>query len=123
MTLIYSQPRLTPTTMKGFNQLCVWQGCIVGEEKIEDFESFFLSEFGVKVKYLTEVETLRDPDSPIPGLEGRNDLFFYMHDDHLVSFAVQRLQLGIRWWEDVIKYNDNSHLYPAEFIQAHPPTW
>ncbi len=113
--------------MKGFNQLCVWPGCIVGEEKIEDFESFFLSEFGVKIKYLTEIVTkpdLDDSGQEVPGTGGRNDLFFYMHDDHLASFAIQRLQMGIRWWEDVIKYNDNSsHLYPAEFIEAHPPTW
>jgi hypothetical protein len=31
--------------------------------------------------------------------------------------------MGIRWWEDVIVYNDNSHLYPEEFIQENPPTW
>jgi hypothetical protein len=40
-----------------------------------------------------------------------------------MKFAVPRLSLGIRWWEDVIKYNDNSHLYPLEFIEANPPKW
>jgi hypothetical protein len=31
--------------------------------------------------------------------------------------------MGIRWWEDVIKYNDNSNLYPNEFLQSHPAIW
>ena len=112
---------------QGFDQLCVWHGTIVGEERIQEFEKYFLDEFGVKVKYLTEIETNPDLDGngkAVPDTGGRNDLFFYLHDDDVVSFAIQRLQIGIRWWEDVIKYNSgNSHLYPTEFIEAHPPTW
>ena len=110
----------------GFNQLCVWHGCVVGEENVQDFEKYFLDEFGVKVKYLTEIKTNPDLDGngKVFLTGGRNDLFFYLHDDDVVSFAIQRLQMGIRWWEDVIYYNSgNSHLYPAEFIEAHPPTW
>jgi hypothetical protein len=111
---------------QGFNQLCVWHGTIVGEERIQEFEKYFLDEFGVKVKYLTEIETNPDLDEEgevVPDTGGRNDLFFYLHDDNVGSFAIQRLQMGIRWWEDVVKYNDNSYLYPTEFIEAHPPTW
>jgi hypothetical protein len=48
---------------------------------------------------------------------------FYVHDEDVSGFAVPRLSMGIRWWEDVIKYNDNSHLYPTEFIEQHPPKW
>ena len=110
----------------GFNQLCVWPGCVVGEEEAQDFERFFLDEFGVKVKYLAEIKTKPDLDENgevVPDTGGRNDLFFYLHDDNVGGFAIQRLQMGIRWWEDVIKYNDNSHLYPAEFIEQYPPTW
>ena len=111
---------------QGFNQLCVWSGTIVGEERIQEFEKYFLDEFGTKVKYLTEIETNPDLDGAgevVPDTGGRNDLFFYLHDDNVNTFAVQRLQMGIRWWEDVIKYNDSSYLYPTEFIEAHPPTW
>jgi hypothetical protein len=112
---------------QGFNQLCVWPGCVVGKERIQDFEKYFLDEFGAKVKYLTEIVTNPDLDGAgevVPDTGGRNDLFFYLHDDNVNNFAIQRLQMGIRWWEDVIKYNDgSSHLYPTEFIEAHPPTW
>jgi hypothetical protein len=31
--------------------------------------------------------------------------------------------MGIRWWEDVVGYNDNGHLYTEEFKAAHPLTW
>lgn len=110
-----------------FTQLCVWPGTIVGKDNIDDFESFFKDEFGVRIKYNTEVETLPDLDdngSPIPGTGGRNDLFFYIHNDDVGGFAVRRLQMGIRWWEDVIKYNDGSkHLYTKEFIESYPTTW
>jgi hypothetical protein len=84
------------------------------------------NEMGVRVKYHTEVQTLPDLNpsgNPIPETGGRNDLFFFVHDEDVSKFAVPRLHLGIRWWEDVIVYNDNSHLYTQEFIQANPPKW
>lgn len=104
-----------------FTQLCVWPGTVVGPDEVNDFESFFKDEFNVRVKYHTEVKTL--PDNGDPDTGGRNDLFFYIHNDDISKFAVKRLQMGIRWWEDVIKYNDNSHLYTTEFIESHPTTW
>jgi hypothetical protein len=109
-----------------FIQLCVWPGTIVGQDRINEFESFFKDEFNVRVKYLTEVKTLPDLDKNgniKPDTGGRNDAFFYVHSEDISGFAVKRLQMGIRWWEDVIKYNDNSHLYTQEFIDTYPPTW
>jgi len=109
-----------------FTQLCVWHGTIVGQENVEEFEMFFKDEFNVRVKYLTEVKTLPDLSKSgevEPDTGGRNDAFFYIHSDDISGFAVKRLQIGIRWWEDVIKYNDNSHLYSEEFINSHLPTW
>ena len=47
--------------MENFKQLCVWPGTIVGQENIEDFESFFKDEFGVRIKYAEEVLTNPDP--------------------------------------------------------------
>jgi hypothetical protein len=78
------------------------------------------------VKYHTEVKTKPDIDENgeiVPGTGRRNDLFFYVHSDDISGFAVKRLQIGIRWWEDMIVYNDNAHLYSEEFIKEHPPTW
>ena len=86
-----------------------------------------MSELGVRIKYHTEVETLPDLDergNPVPDTGGRNDIFFFVHSDDIAKFAAPRLVMGIRWWEDVIKYNDNSkHLYTPEFIEANPVTW
>ena len=109
-----------------YNQLCVWQGTLLGDSTPKDLENFFMSEMEVRVKYHTEVETLPDLNSsgaPVPETGGRSDLFFYVHEEDVSKFAVPRLQMGIRWWEDVIKYNDNSHLYPNEFVQSHPAVW
>ena len=110
-----------------FTQLCVWPGVLLGDSSIEEFESFFMSELGVRIKYHTEVETLPDLDergNPVPDTGGRNDIFFFVHSDDIAKFAAPRLVMGIRWWEDVIKYNDNSkHLYTPEFIEANPVTW
>lgn len=109
-----------------YKQLCVWPGTLLGDSTPKDLEDFFINESGVRVKYHTEIETLPDLNPsgvPVPDTGGRSDLFFYVHDEDVSKFAVPRLQMGIRWWEDVIKYNDNSNLYPKEFVQSHPAVW
>ena len=105
---------------KEFNQLCVWPGTVVGDNKKvqEDFVKFFKDELGVTVKYETEVKTL--PDESGPG--GRNDLFFYIADDDIMKFAVPRLSMGIKWWEDVLG-NGGSKLYPTEILEKYEKTW
>lgn len=112
--------------MNKFNQLCVWPGTIVGEDKVNEFVDFMKKTFGVSVEYVTEIKTNPDLDEsgkPVSDTGGRNDLFFYISDDDVTKFALPRFSYGIRWWEDVIKYNDNSYLYPAEFIEKYPATW
>ena len=77
---------------KGFNQLCVLEGTVVGNSKKvqEDFVKFFKDEMGVEVKYETEVKTLPDnPECTESG--GRNDLFFYIADKDISKFAVRSL--------------------------------
>ena len=108
--------------MKGkFNQLCVWPGTVVGKDEITALEAFFKDEMGVTIKYETEVKTL--PDTPeCTETGGRNDLFFYIADDDIMKFAVPRLQMGIRWWEDVLG-NGNGKLYPIEILEKYEKTW
>ena len=111
-----------------YNQLCVWPGVIIGEtpQEKQELVKFMVDEFGVRVKYHTEVKTLPDLDSsgkPVSETGGRNDLFFFVHNDDLSKFATSRFQLGVRWWEDVIVYNKNSHLYTKAFVKANPPKW
>lgn len=65
--------------MKGYNQVCVWPGTIVGEDETAKFEAFMLEQFGCKVKFLETVVTLPDRDSEgyaVPGTGGRRDVFF-----------------------------------------------
>ena len=112
--------------MENDTQLCVWPGTVLGDSTPQDLEKFFLDEMKTRVKYHTEVTTLPDLDkdgNPDPETGGRNDLFFYVHSDDVANFAIPRLQMGIRWWEDVVGYNDNSHLYTKEFLESHPLTW
>jgi hypothetical protein len=112
--------------MENYKQLCVWPGTVLGESTPQDLESFFLEQMKTRIKFHTEVQTLPDLDengNPDTNTGGRNDLFFYVHSDDIAAFAVPRLQMGIRWWEDVVGYNDNSHLYTKEFLNANPLTW
>jgi hypothetical protein len=112
--------------MDNYQQLCVWPGTILENSTPAEFEEFFLKEMNTRVKYHTEVKTLPDIDENgeiVADTGGRNDLFFYVHTEDIAHFAVPRLQIGIRWWEDVVGYNDNSHLYTKEFIADHPLTW
>ena len=94
---------------KGFKQVCVWPGTVLGKGKVKEFEAFIAQEFnGVKAQYLEEIKT--GPDSTGPG--GRNDLFFAIRTKDVGKFAVPRLAVGIRWIEDVYG-NGGGNLYPA----------
>lgn len=109
-----------------YNQLCLIRDFQIGEDQAENFESVILKKFGVRVKYHYEIKTLPDIDDdglPIPGTGGRNDLFFYVHEKDVEKFAVSRMHLGIRWWEDVIKCESNKDSYPPSFVLVHPPIW
>ena len=108
--------------MKGkYNQLCVLQGTIMPEGGSKELETFFKDEFGVKVKFETEVKTL--PNEPGCTLTGdRNDIFFYIADDDIGKFAVPRMSMGVRWWEDCL-LNGDGMFYTKEFLEKYPKTW
>ena len=103
-----------------FRQVCVWPGTVVGDER-KEFVASMLSEFGARVAYLEEVETLPDMGSDgqcVDGTGGRNDLFFAVHRDDIVKFAVPRLAYGIRWIEDVLsEANGGASIYPERVGQ------
>ena len=101
-----------------FNQLCILEGTLFPEGGVKEFKKFFKDEMGVRVKFENQVKTL--PDETGPG--GRNDLFFYIHDDDIGKFAVPRLSMGIKWWEDVLG-NGQGKLYPTEILEKYPKTW
>lgn len=100
-----------------FNQVVVWPGTLVGQEKVDEFVAFMQAEFGVRVKYLEEITVPRE------GMESRNDLFFSVHADDLdAQFAVRRLQYGMRWVEDVLDNEEpGKSVYPARVVNYR--TW
>lgn len=121
-----NQKNTNATDLNKYTQLCVWSGVTLEDNTPLQLEEFFLDEMHTRIKYHTSVNTLPDLNEsgdPIPDTGGRTDLFFYVHNDDIAKFAVPRLKIGIRWWEDVIVYNDNAHLYTEEFINNHPAAW
>lgn len=117
-----------------FTQLCLMPSTFLNEdeptnptkEQIEEFEEFINSYFDVRIKYETTVLTQPDLDSfgkEIPDTGGRSDLLFYIHSDDIIKFATKRFRFGIKWWEDVISYNDPGNLYTQEFKEKYPATW
>ena len=104
---------------ENFDQVCVWPGCTLNGEKkttVEEFESIMKEKFNVRVQFLEEIETKPDTDSEgnaLPETGGRPDLFFAVHNDDIGHFAVPRLQVGIRWIEDVLAAcNYHNRIYP-----------
>jgi hypothetical protein len=101
---------------EGYSQVCVWPGTLVGPDKIADFENFMLEEFKARVQYLEEINTYPDlkDGKIVDGTGGRTDLFFSVHQDDIGHFAIPRLQMGIRWFEDsVARCNGGNQLYPT----------
>lgn len=102
---------------EGFVQVCVWPGVVLNGKTPADFEAFILKELGTRVQYLEEIKTKPDTDEygvAVPGTGDRNDIFFAVHNDDVMKFAVPRLAYGIRWLEDAIaKINGGNRLYPA----------
>lgn len=101
-----------------WQQLVVWPGTILEPGDIETLTDIIKKEFDVRIKFEGEEKTL--PDETGPG--GRNDVFFRIHKDDVGKFAIPKLGIGARWWED-IWYNDSQHLCRQEFLDAHPASW
>lgn len=107
---------------ENFKQLVVWPGTLVAENQITEFEEFFKTEFNTRIKFDSVQITNPDFDNQNGG--GRSDAFFYIHKDDIIKFALPKLNIGARWWEDVF-FNHQEYLYSDEFIKNHPnpTTW
>ena len=101
-----------------YNQLCVMEGTLMPEGGAKELVKFFKDEMKVDVHFETQVKTLPDET----GEGGRSDLFFYIADKDISKFAVPRLQMGVRWWEDILG-NGNGKLYPSEVLEKYSKTW
>lgn len=112
------------TSDNPFTQLCVWQGCTLGDDTPKDFEDFMGTQ-GMRVKFDSTQLTNPDRDESgevEPETGGRSDLFFYLHSGDIGKAAIKRIVLGIHWWEDVLD-NGYGYLYSEEFKAAHPKAW
>lgn len=94
-----------------YTTLVVWQGTDVGKD--DDIEDFFLKECDSRIKRI----------GCIVCINGRIDFAFFVHDDDVLKFAVQRFKLGSigvpRWWEDIY-FNDQQDDFPQEFLDFYP---
>lgn len=109
---------------KDFNQVCIWPGTIVYDDKIKCFEEWFFNEFQTRIQYLETIETYPDKKNGeiIEGTGGRHDVFFAVHNDDINRFSVPKLSLGVRWIEDVLsKVNYIHEIYPKRVFQY--KTW
>ena len=107
-----------PQKNESYNQVCVWPGTLLPPDQVENFVNYF-AENGFRIQHLETIMT--QPDRGQDGLEepetgGRSDIFFAVHDDDIMRFAIPRLQMGIRWIEDVLdnEARETEHsIYPV----------
>ena len=104
--------------MENFKQLCVMQGTTLEDSCVEEFEYFFTRE-GFRIKFAEEVET----NEILEDGSRRRDLLFYIHEDDVDKFALWKFNLGIRWWEDIVSYNDEVKNYKEETLKKYPVNW
>lgn len=108
---LYREPKKTEFM---YQQLCVLQGIT---DSLSDLKSLIETDFGVRIRMADEFETIADDDGP----GGRRDVLFYIHHDDVMKFAVPRLQVGIRWFEDVL--GNGAKNLPEWVLEKYTNTW
>ena len=106
-------------TNSEYTQVCVWPGTIIKPAEVKQFEAFF-EENGFRVQFLESITTSPDLDEegePVVDTGGRTDVFFTIHNDDVMKFAIPRLQMGIRWIEDVL--DNESHAQDHSIYPSH----
>ena len=104
-----------------YNQVCVWSGMLIERGLEKEFEKFILEKFDTRAQFLETITTLPNTEGE-DSLEsgGRLDVFFAVHEDDVVKFAIKRLAFGIRWIEDVLS-NMNEYyknpIYPNRVME------
>jgi len=99
--------------------LTFWSGTLVNEGQEKEVKEFFKSEFKIEITPVGCVHTLPDEGETLAESGGRCDFFFYVNLKDIPSFAIARLEYGMRWWEDVY-FNKGENIYPRNFLLAYP---
>ncbi len=111
---------------KNYSQVCVFPGTLLPEDQVSQFVKYF-ADNGFRVQHLETIMTEPDRDeagAPIAETGGRSDVIFAIHDDDVVKFAIPRMQMGIRWIEDVLDNESRRtefSIYPERFKEYR--TW
>jgi hypothetical protein len=96
-----------------FTVLTVMENTVLGDSKPEDFIKFMKENFPkCEFKFEKEVKTANGKNS---------DIFFYVNDAGVMSFAVQRFAFNgaFRWFTDVV--DNNPKRYTKEIINKYYP--
>jgi hypothetical protein len=105
----------------GYTQVVIWPGVDLDGASGEEIEGFFMAMLDARVQYLENIYTApdRDEDGNIDEeTGGRSDIFVAVHKDDIMNMTIKRFNFGMRWIEDVLKYNDgNEHLYPTRVLE------
>lgn len=102
-----------------YKQLCLIRDLKVGPENAENFEKIIFQKIGVRIRYRAEIEIYPYTKSDIT----RNDIFFYVHEDDIIKFSIEKMIIGAKWWEDVYHTEETKKIYPEKFLNSHPPMW
>lgn len=108
---------------EAYDMLCVCHGVELTRDNIPNLNAFLREEFGIthNVRVVGTVLTIPTPGNEKKEPGNRSDLFFLLHKDDVMRLAnVKRLEVGIRWWEDIY-FNHCEDIYPQAFRDAYPP--
>ena len=97
----------------GYTQVLIWEGVELPDTK--EFETKVGEFVRAKIKLLGSIITSPTTVNgiPEPNTGGRIDLVFSVHDsDNTPMFAMRRLEMGMRWLEDVL--NNDNYYNPAQ---------
>lgn len=102
-----------------YSQVCIWPGTTLGDHTPEDFEKNLLERLKTRTQFLEIIYTKPDINPHtgecVTGTGGRPDLFFAVHEEDVMGFAIPRLGMGIRWVEDALSEvngYDSNPIYP-----------
>lgn len=102
-----------------FEQNVIWLGTVLGDNSIEDFEKYFLKEFGYHVKYKDEFVLKNNCFE-----NELNCIIFGICEKEISKFAIFKIKMGdMRWWEDFCNDKIMSENTPVEILNKFPKTW
>jgi len=105
-----------------YEQACVIHGLICEtKEDQEKIINYLLEKYDIHAKFGDCVVTNGSKERKEEG--GRHDVIFLVNSKDIDKVSAIKCYLGIRWWEDVVSYNNNAYLYSKEILNKYPVRW